>query len=303
MLEKLSFEHIFVYRQRLRHSIVQGDRVKKKVIFFAIILVFVFSVPKKTKPVFNEDGRDLLILMYHSVLRDPSRSGKYVITPEKVEEDLIFLKNRGYVFVTANQVVKYVHAGGELPKKSVLITFDDGMYNNLEYILPILEKHDAYAVFSVVGSFTDEYSAQDIKNPAYSYLRWCDIRDLQSTGRVEFGNHSYAFHSVSGARQGAAKSKSESELDYIESFYLDTQKMQSEFFANCNFYPFIYTYPFGSVSRESGRVLRKMGFLMTFSCTEGINRIERSADDLFLLKRFNRDGRLSSYEFFSQIKL
>lgn len=277
----------------------------KKLILPALILLIIFITAMafpKVSPVFKSDGTDLVILMYHSVLKDPSRTGKYVITPQRFEEDLIYLKENGYSFVSAKQVVQYVYADAALPEKPVLLTFDDGMYNNSEYILPLLEKHDACAVFSVVGSYTDEYSEKNIANPAYSYLRWCDIKALSESGRVEFANHSYNFHSTTGPRCGSAKMKGESDLEYIENFHSDTQKLQSEFLSNCNFQPFIYTYPFGSVSRESARTLHKMGFLMTLSCTEGISRIQKGEDCLYLLKRFNRDGRLSTNQFFSKLK-
>ena len=278
--------------------------MKKKFIFPAVVYAIAFILPLFSQlavPASKTDGTDLLILMYHSVLRDTARTGKYVITPANFENDLIYLKNHGYTFVTAKQVIQYANTDAKLPEKPVLLTFDDGMYNNLEYVLPILEKHDAYAVFSVVGSYTDEYSEKDIKNPAYSYLRWCDINSLAKSGRIEFANHSYDFHASSGKRQGASKMRGESAFDYIEAFYSDTQKLQSEFLSNCNFEPYIYAYPFGNFNNESNRVLRKMGFLMSFSCIEGINRIERNADCLYLLKRFNRDGRLSSEEFFAKL--
>ncbi len=278
-------------------------KIKNLILPVLISLVIFISAltPSAITPVFNSGGTELLILMYHGVLKDPKRTGKYVITPQKFEEDLVYLKKNGYGFVTAKQVVKYVFSGAPLPEKPVLLTFDDGMYNNLEYVLPLLEKHDAYAVFSVVGSYTDEYSEKDIVNPAYSYLRWCDINSLAASGRVEFANHSYDFHSSAGTRIGAAKKKSESDLEYIENFHSDTQKLQSAFQTNCNFQPFIYTYPFGSISRESRRALSKMEFLMSLSCTEGKNYIQRNENCLYLLKRFNRDGRLSTESFFKKI--
>ena len=267
-----------------------------------LVLIFIFSLIPKTVPVFKSDGTDLLVLMYHGVLKNPKRTGKYVITPENFEKDVIYLKNHGYTFVSAKEVAKFVHTDASLPEKPVMLTFDDGMYNNMEYVLPILEKHDACAVFSVVGSYTDEYSEKDITNPAYSYLKWCDILTLLQSGRVEFANHSYNFHTNTGKRRGASKMPGESSFDYIAAFYSDTQKLQSEFLSNCNFEPFIYAYPFGNFNNDSNRVLRKMGFLMSLSCIEGINRIERNnADCLWLLKRFNRDGRLSSAEFFKKL--
>ena len=271
------------------------------IILFAVLRL---ESVRKSVPVFNSTSSiKLPVLMYHSVSDDVSKIGKYVITPKAFEEDMKYLKNQGYTAVSAKQLIKYVYLGEDLPEKPIVITFDDGMYNNKEYALPILEKYDFCGVFSIVGSYTDEYTENNIVNPDYSYLRWSDICLLSENPRIEFGNHSYAFHSISRKRYGTKKNKNESLLDYINAFYQDTEKLQSEFLSNCNFKPIIYTYPFGSYSKESLRVLKKMGFLVTFSCFEGVNTLTRDADCLFMLKRYNRDGRISTSQFFSKLKL
>ena len=38
-----------------------------------------------------KEGIEVPILMYHSVLKDTNRSGKYVITPSQMEDDLKYL--------------------------------------------------------------------------------------------------------------------------------------------------------------------------------------------------------------------
>lgn len=273
------------------------------IIVLYIIILFLSAV-KKNVPTFDKSEEiSLPVIMYHSVVDDPSRTGKYIITPQKFEEDIIYLKNKGYTSVTAKQLIKYVNLCEPLPEKPILITFDDGMYNNLYFALPILEKYDFSAVFSVVGSYTDEYTESGIKNAAYSYLTWNDISNLCNNPHIEFGNHSYNLHNISPKRFGAEKNKTESTLDYINVFYQDTEKLQSEFISNCNLKPIIYTYPFGSFSNESFRVIKKLGFMMSLSCTEGINKITHSPDCLYMLKRYNRDGNFNSESFFARIKI
>lgn len=278
----------------------------KWTILFSIIFFTIISMMsnKNSIPVFNDiSGIRLPVLMYHGISEDASKIGKYVISPQSLDEDMQYLKRNGYNTVSAHQLIKYVYLGEELPEKPIVLTFDDGMYSNKEYALPILEKYGYCAIFSVVGSYTDEYTENNIVNPDYSYLRWQDISEISENPLIEFGNHSYAFHSISQKRYGTKKNKNESLLEYVNTFYQDTEKMQSEFLSNCNFKPVIYTYPFGSYSKESLRVLKKMGFLVTFSCFEGVNTITRDEACLFMLKRYNRDGRLSSSAFFGRIKL
>ena len=90
----------------------------------------------------------------------------------------------------------------ELPEKPVMITFDDGYYNNLIYVLPLLKKYDMKAVISIVGSFTERAQELNDQNPAYAHMIWADIKALAASGYVEIGSHSYALHSVDKGREG-----------------------------------------------------------------------------------------------------
>ncbi len=245
----------------------------------------------------------LPVLMYHSVLKDRSKTGKYVITPERFEDDLIYLSECGYTSVKASDVINYTTIGTNLPKKPYLLTFDDGCYNNLTYILPLLEKYDAYAVISIVGSYSEKFSQSGEANSAYSYLRWEDIKELKESGRVEFANHSYDMHSIGKDRIGSKILINEDEDEYIEKFSQDCMKTQKLLLDNCGVEPVIYTYPFGAYCEESHEYLDENGFIMTLSCTEGINTITRNPECLYLLRRLNRHGNSGSYEFFSKNKI
>lgn len=253
-------------------------------------------------PTFSENLNkevDLPIIMYHSVLKDTSLSGKYVITPKTLENDIDYLKEKGYTFVSSSDVVAFTEGKCSLPSKPVMLTFDDGFYNNYGYVMPILAKKNAKAVISVVGSYTDEYSKSNIANMTYGYLRWSEIYEMFLSKQIEIGNHSYNFHSNTNGRNGSKRKYGEGENDYISIFSSDTQKAQNRFMEKTGFMPFIYTYPFGAYSEETTPVLKDMGFKMSFTCSEGINKIT-DADSLFLLKRYNRPSGISSADFFEK---
>ena len=55
----------------------------------------------------------------------------------------------------------YVNGIGILPEKPVMITLDDGCYNNLSDVLPLLEKYDMHAIVSVVGEYTNVTAKND----------------------------------------------------------------------------------------------------------------------------------------------
>lgn len=226
------------------------------------------------------------ILMYHSILK--SKTGKYIINPNTLESDFKYLKENNYTTITMTDLINYVYNGSELPEKPIIITFDDGHYNNLTYALPLLEKYDMVAVISIVGKYTDTYTESNEVNPNYSYLRWQDIQDLMKTNRIEFQNHTYNLHNINKTRNGCMKNKNESESTYSKILSEDINKLQNEFSNYTNYTPNTFTYPFGAVSNASIPIIKDLGFKASLSCQEGINIISKNPDDLYLLKRYNR---------------
>ena len=245
------------------------------------------------------EGIRVPIIMYHSVLK--SRTGRYIVSPEQIEQDLKYLQKRGYETIVMADLIEYVEHGRALPERPIILTFDDGYYNNLHYVVPLLEKYNMRAVISVVGEYTDIFSEANDMNINYAHFRWEDIKALIPTGIVEFQNHSYYLHRIEGGRKGSRRKRGESLEEYRKFLEEDLMKMQRAFQENVHFVPTTFTYPFGAFSPESTEIIMEFGFQASLSCAEGINYITRNPEDLFALKRFNRSGRTSTERFFSRI--
>lgn len=246
-----------------------------------------------------EEPIRLPVIMYHSIYTDTPT--EYTVSPRQVESDLQWLKSNGYNTVTAEQVIAYTQNRGNLPENPVMITLDDGFYNNLSVLVPLLEKYDMTAVVSVVGSYIDNDAIKDPHNPKYSYLTWEDIEKLVESDRIEIGNHTYNMHSLYDGRIGCSRNNDESEEEYRKAISEDFQRLQREIRENIGFYPVVFTYPFGSVSRESLPVIRDSGFLMTLTCREQENYITRDPQCLYGIGRYNRSGLYSTEEYMAKI--
>ena len=173
-------------------------------LIFAIGLTVFFS--EHDIPAINNNVNvELPIIMYHSVLKDSELSGKYIITPEILISDLEYLKENGYTSITAKQLIDYTDNGTPLPEKPILLTFDDGCYNNYEYVLPILKNYDAHGIFSIVGKYTDDYTSTNEVSTAYGYMRWIDVYNLSQSEHSEIANHSYDFHKYTNDRRASKK--------------------------------------------------------------------------------------------------
>ena len=247
----------------------------------------------------ENESATVVILMYHSLLKDPARHGKYVVSPDLFESDLKFLKEHGYSFVGIQELIDFVYSGAPLPKKSVVITFDDGYYNNYLYAYPLLEKYDAKMVISVIGKYTDLYDGEK-PNAYYSHVTWDMINEMLASGRVEIGNHTYSMH-TNGERRGSKKIKGETDEHYSKILTEDIGKLQAEMFEHTGTYPSVYTYPFGAISNASFGIIADMGFLASLSCAEKPSTVTRGKpESLRCLGRFLRPTKISSADFFEK---
>ena len=112
---------------------------KVLLVFLLVLLVTSFYI-HMTLPETSEvlaaafqDSRQevtLPILMYHGLTEEPSKVNDYFILAEDFEKDLKWLHDHGYTSVSFGQLADYAEKGSRLPEKPVLITFDDGYYNN-----------------------------------------------------------------------------------------------------------------------------------------------------------------------------
>lgn len=266
----------------------------------AVIIMFAFIITfaGHNRWLVSSDSEEKILLpviMYHSIVDDSSRISDYSVTPEIVENDLKYLKEHGYNTVFTEDVINYVN-GGSLPENPIIITADDGFYNNEAYLLPLLEKYDMKAVISIVGYYTEVTAAADPHVPEYSYLTWDDISELKKSGRIEIANHTYNMHFQKG-RKGCSRLSGETYDEYADALFEDVGLCQTLLSINCGIAPAVFTYPFGCISKESIPVLRSMGFSAAFSCYERPNYITRDPDCLFTLDRYNRSGHLSTEQF------
>ena len=249
-----------------------------------------------------ENGKAVPILMYHSLLKDPARAGQYVISPDQFRQDIQYLQEHGYTTVLMTDVIRYVQEGTPLPEKPIVITFDDGYYNNYLYGFPILKELNAKAVISIIGRYTDLFSQTDENNAYYSHCTWDQIREMQASGLVEIQNHTYNLHTYDNRRHGCANKKWEVEADYDQTVGEDILKLQNRIRTETQFTPNTFVYPFGSYTKMSEALIRDLGFSASLSCESGVT-VVYDAESLYCMKRYIRPSGSDSVSYFQKIGL
>ncbi|MCM1195040.1 MAG: polysaccharide deacetylase family protein [Corallococcus sp.] len=273
----------------------------KKIIAVISVIIMLSTVCVTVNITFAEADEVILpVIMYHSVLK--SKNGVYIVSPTQLEQDFKRIVSDGYTAVTARQVIDFVDGKSDLPKKPILITFDDGHYNNLYYAKPLLEKYNLTAVLNVIGKFSDfTTSSGDKDNPNYSHVTWDEVAEISNSGVIEIGNHTYNMHNFK-PRYGVAQKSDESDAEYVTALKADVEKLQKIIFENTGSVCKIFAYPFGKYGKLTEQTLVDMGFRMIFTCNEGVNVIKRGEPKcLYKLKRINRDGRYDTQTLIDKI--
>lgn len=272
--------------------------------FFLAIAAVVLSLWLVLRTVTNaiaapeqpREGVFLPVIMYHSI-RDSQND--YQLSPADFERDLQYLQSHGYESVSVGELLAYTRGLGELPAHPVLLTFDDGFYNNLSDALPLLERYDMCAVVSVVGRYTDEIAPADPQVPAYSYLTWDDVNTLLASRRIELGSHTWNLHENT-VRAGCSIILGEDPDRYAAMLREDLVQLQTRAAGKTGISPVIFAYPYGFVCRESIPVLQELGFVCTLTCREDPNYITRDPSCLYGLGRYHRSPSLSTEGFFER---
>lgn len=266
----------------------------KTILFYILIIALVtcsvfFILGSAEENPQNTDEVDLPILMYHAICTKSDKTGKFVITQNSFKEDLEYLSQNGYTAISISELIDFVENGTPLPDKPIMLTFDDGYFNNYCYAYPLLKEYNQKAIISIIGKYTDLFTEAPEENPNYSHITWEQAKEMCDSGLVEIQNHSYNSHTTDKGRNGTKKKKGESIEAYCDYIYADVGKLQEEIKNNLGYTPTTFAYPFGSICEASYDILKEMGFKCTLSCEEKVNKVKAGDSEcLYRLGRYLR---------------
>ena len=241
------------------------------------------------------DEVTLPVLMYHDVCRSEEEADEYTVSAARLEADLEALLAAGYQPVRLSEVLAYARGGGALPRRPVLLVFDDGAAGLGHWGLPVLKKYGVPAVVSVIGD-----AAAGTQGGAGEFLTWSQLAAMEQTGLVELQSHSASLHTY--ARPGVTRLAGESQADHAALLTADTKRMEAMANeAGAALLP-AFAYPYGSLDACAEKALREASAQATMTSEEHLNRLTRSPECLFLLGRFERTGFMTTAQLLEKLE-
>jgi peptidoglycan/xylan/chitin deacetylase (PgdA/CDA1 family) len=210
------------------------------------------------------------VLFYHKIGK-PSPDARVrggFTPPRRFFKQMSYLKNEGFVFYTASELIEYFQQRGEFPPKGIALTFDDGWKDNYTNAFPVLEQLGIKAtIFIIPSSIGQIFSGATAEGEQpHAHLSADEIREMAQHG-IEFGSHTMNHRLLNKLMPSEIRSEVEDAKREIENLL---QKPCLTF-----------AYPAGFYSEQARRIVEQAGHIAAFSTTYGpTDRV-----DLFALNR------------------
>ena len=130
-------------------------------------------------------------LLYHHVgPRRPGTLPSLTVSPEAFERHLNWLKHAGYTAIAPSEWLAYAREGKQLPQKPVVLTFDDGYADLVQYAVPALQRHGFKAAIYVVTDRLGGCNEWDMANGSgpHRLLTAQQVKGCAESG-IEIGAH------------------------------------------------------------------------------------------------------------------
>jgi len=207
----------------------------------------------------------LPILCYHQIRNWISTDGKmgknYIVPIAEFKSQIKMLADSGYQTILPDQLHNYLVYGAKLPKKPIMLTFDDTKLDQYTNALPELKKYGFKGVFFIM--------TVSLGKP--NYMSKAQVKELSDAGHV-IGSHTYD-------HQNVKKYQGE---DWVTQIEKPTKTLKEITGKDVKY----FAYPFGLWNKEAIPELKKRGFTSAFILAE--KRDEN--DPLYTIRRIIASG-------------
>ncbi len=192
------------------------------------------------------------ILCYH---RFGNGHVKLSVSTNNFRQQLSYLKKNHYRVIPLKSLIAFLAGKKSIPKRSVVITIDDGYRSAYEKALPILKEFNFPAT---VFLYSDFINAKDA-------LSWDQIRRMQRSGLIDFQAHSKSHPNLT------VQHPDESHQAYIDRINTEISIPSNIISNKFNIKNHSFAYPYGETNDIVLSALTAYKFSLGVTVTSGSN--------------------------------
>lgn len=218
------------------------------------------------------------ILMYHYIRVNPNPKDKIgfglSVTPEVFTKQMDYLREHGFNTISLDELYFALQGQRNLPKRPIIITFDDGYADLYTAAYPILKAHDFKAISFVITGLVG----------APNYLNWEQIAQMSSQDVVSFQSHTITHPALTRLNDASISQELRESKNVLQRY---TGQMVNWL-----------AYPFGSVNQKVANLVSQTGYFGALGTNNGtIHNTNR----MFALPRVRINGGDSLATFASKL--
>lgn len=189
------------------------------------------------------------------------------ICPQTLEAMIISSKKSGFNFISYNDFKDIIFGRKKARKNEILLTFDDGYYDNFAYAFKILQKHKIPCVIFLITSKIKNYKRvsapkfvphKDIyKDDNFEqFLNLEEIKIMQNSNLIDFDSHTSTHFDCNSQDEAILKDELNQSLQKIQELFPDKEE-------------FGFCWPKGEFNAKSLEIIKNSSYSFAFSTLDG----------------------------------
>ncbi len=195
------------------------------------------------------------VLTYHNFSK--TKKNRMTVTTRDFETQMQYLKDNGFNVITIDQFFSFLEFG-EIPKKSVVISIDDGWRSAYEIAYPILKRHGFTATLFITTGQIDR---------GRKHLSWKMVREMTEDGTMQIHAHTISHRDLTKRQPG------ESFERYFSALVREIQEPRRLIKEKTGHDTNFFAYPYGETDQLVIEILRKSGYKAAFTVDRKSNPV------------------------------
>jgi peptidoglycan/xylan/chitin deacetylase (PgdA/CDA1 family) len=203
--------------------------------------------------------------------REPNNSDGKHVELSKFEAQMRYI-SRKYHVVPLKDVITLLKKREKITRSVVVVTFDDGYYNNLDCVLPVVKRFSIPITIFLTTNYAD-------LGKDSGFLGWEEICNMHKQG-VKFGAHTVTHPVLTRVSNNQAM------FELRESRRGLGSRLKDDIY--------FFAYPYGIFNQDIADMVSEAGYSCAFTTVYGVNTYD---SDLYKLKRIAINNNFS-FEYF-----
>ena len=193
------------------------------------------------------------ILTYHRLTKDCN--SPLCLRGSTFEHQMRYLKENGFHVISPKELLAFLEYKQRLPKKSVMITVDDGYRSVYKVAYPILKKYGFTATFFIYTNFV---------GVSKMAVTWNQLKEMKADG-FSIGSHTIYHSDLTMPKDG------ETEADWMARIKKELHGSKKIIDKKLRQETYLLAYPYGKYDQRSINIAKEAGYKIAMSVQRGGN--------------------------------